>query len=270
MEIFKDLKRRVALVCVLSFISFFLFFCVSYLAGRKHFYRVNGTDSKVNAVSIGVPQGSCLGPFLLLVYINDLPKVIEYCTVAMYTDDTGLYLRGASLAQLNETINKDLESLDHWLNGNKLSINVVKTVSMNNLSRQKHQRLLRELDLKIRDTNIENVKETTYLGLQIERNVTWKKHVDTISRKVSCVIGELKHAKQFILQNILKNIYRSIVEPHFRYCSFFWGCCSTTDINRFQKLQNRAVRTITSSAFDAPAEPLLANFGLRSISELRK
>jgi len=102
---------------------------VSYLAGRKQFYRVNGTDSQVNAVDIGVPQGSCLGPLLFLVYINDLPKVVENCTVAMYADDTGLYYRGTSLAQLNEIINKDLESLEHWLKGNKLSLNVVKTVS---------------------------------------------------------------------------------------------------------------------------------------------
>ena len=72
-------------------------------------------------VSIGVPQGSCLCPLLFLVYINDLPKVIENCTVTMYAADTGLYYRGASLDQLNETMNKDLEKFDHWLKGNKLS-----------------------------------------------------------------------------------------------------------------------------------------------------
>ena len=61
--------------------------------------RVNGADSQVNAVNIGVPQYSCLGPLLFLVYVNDLPKVIEYCAVALYADDTRLYLRGARLAQ---------------------------------------------------------------------------------------------------------------------------------------------------------------------------
>ena len=95
---------------------------VSYLAGRKQFCRVNGTDPQVNAVNIGVPQGSCFGPLLFPVYINDLPKVIENCTFAMYADDTGRYHGGASFAQLNETINEDLESLENWLKGNKLSL----------------------------------------------------------------------------------------------------------------------------------------------------
>jgi len=76
---------------------------------------------------------------------------------------------------------------------------------MNILSRQKHQMVLGELDLKIRDTNIQNGKETKYLGLQIDRNLPWKKHVDSISRKVSRALGVLKHATQFLPQNILKN-----------------------------------------------------------------
>ena len=94
--------------------------------------------------------------------------------------------------------------------------------------------------------------------------------MDTISRRVSRAIGVLKHAKQFLPLNVMKNLYRRIVEPHFRYCSSVWGCCSTTDINRLQKLQNRAVRVITNSAFDAPAKPLLGSLGLRSISELNE
>ena len=93
------------------------------------------------------------------------------------TDDTDLYYRGASLAHLNETINKDLERLDNWLKGNKLSLNVVNMVSMNILSRQKHQKVLGELDLKLRDTTIQNVEETEYLVLQIDRHLTWKKHM---------------------------------------------------------------------------------------------
>ena len=70
-----------------------------------------------------MPKSSYLGPLLFLVYTNDLPKVIENCTVAMYA--------GASAAQLNGTINKSLEIHDYWLKGDKLSLNAAKTVSIN-------------------------------------------------------------------------------------------------------------------------------------------
>ena len=121
-----------------------------------------------------------------------------------------------------------------------------------------HQKILGELDLKIHDTNIQNLKETKYLGLQINRPLTWKKHLDTISRKVSRALGVLKQAKQVLPHNVLKNLYIYIKESHFRYCSHVWGCFSTTYINRLQKLQNRAARIITNSAFDTPCQTTIS------------
>ena len=48
----------------------------------------------------------------------------------MYADDTSLCLKSKDISQLNEAINDDLEHLDSWLKGNKLSLNVAKTRSM--------------------------------------------------------------------------------------------------------------------------------------------
>ena len=93
----------------------------SYLTNRKQFCRVNGVDSEIGDIEVGVPQGSCLGPLLFLIYINDLPLAVRDSTVSMYADDTSLCLQSNDLAQLNEAINNDLKQLETWLQGNKLS-----------------------------------------------------------------------------------------------------------------------------------------------------
>ena len=93
----------------------------SYLSNCEQFCRVNGVDSNIEDIKVGVPQGSCLGPLLFLIYINDLPQAVQASTVSMYADDTSLCHQSSDLTQLEEAINRDLKQLTTWLQGNKLS-----------------------------------------------------------------------------------------------------------------------------------------------------
>ena len=230
-----------------------------------------GVDSLTGKIEVGVPQGSCLGPLLFLIYINDLPKAVQCSTVSMHADDTNLCLKSKDISQLNRAINRDLEDLDSWLKGNKLSLNVVKTQSMLIATKPRHQALKNaagKLKLEILGSELDVVTKTRYLGVQVDNSLDWKEHIKVISFKVSRATGFLKYAKNILPITSEKTLYTSILEPHFRYCCSVWGCRGATTINQLQKLQNRAARILFESSIIVPSGPLIESLGWKIICEL--
>ena len=76
---------------------------ISYLNNRRQFCKTNGTSSQLKELSRGVPQGSCLGPLLFLIYINDLPFSLLKSNVSMHADDTAIYLSSKTLMSYKMT-----------------------------------------------------------------------------------------------------------------------------------------------------------------------
>ena len=89
-------------------------FC-SYLTNRKQCGKVNGKISNIESITCGVPQGSCLGPLLFIIYINDLHLQMKHCDVNMYADDTSLMFASDSVTHINGCVKDDLNNLKSWL-----------------------------------------------------------------------------------------------------------------------------------------------------------
>ena len=102
-----------------------------YLSNKTQYSSVGGYDSTMGEIEFGVPQRSCLGPLLFIIYINNLPKAIQG-KVSMYADVASSCHMSNNIFKLESTINEDLELLDNWLMGNKLTLNVAMMKSMLN------------------------------------------------------------------------------------------------------------------------------------------
>ena len=221
------------------------------LVGENNAVRSMDTYlSNIESIRYGVPQGSCLGPLLFLIYINDLPLVLDNAKATMYADDTSISYSSKSVEAINSAINDDLSNLKLWLQTNMLSLNVTKTRAMLIGSWPKLQNICNSdgiyTKLSIDDEVVPMINETKYLGTQIDKTLSWKEHINVIASKISRGIGMLRYAQRYVPLSTIKIMYWSKVEPHLRYCCTVWGCCTETDLKRLQILQNRAARIVTN------------------------
>ena len=187
----------------------------------------------------------------------------------MYADDTNLCFKSKDLSRLNEALNEDLLRLDAWLISNKLSLSVAKTQSMLVSTKAKRKALDKSnpnLRVKIDGTELELVRKIKYLVL-LDNSLDRKDQVLAVSLKVSRGLGILKHAIKFLPLSALSSLY-TIIEPHFRYCFSVWSWAGTIEINRLQKLQNRAARILVNSSFDTPSNQLIGKLRWKIINEL--
>ena len=86
----------------------------SFLIGRSQSVLIDGARSQVDSVDSGVPQGTVLGPLLFLLFINDLPSVLDPGTaVRLFADDCLVY-RSIDSEQAQLLLQQDLDALNLW------------------------------------------------------------------------------------------------------------------------------------------------------------
>ena len=194
--------------------------------------------------------------------------------MTMYADDTSISFTEKSVNDLNMTLNKELDSVRKWLQGNKLSLNVLKTQAMVVGSRPNLEKISTKLveppSFSIGGSDVEMVGNVKYLGVQIDRHLAWDEHIQFVRSKVSRAIGFLQYAKKLLPQDTLCKMYRGTVEPHLRYCCSVWGACGGTRLQVLQKLQNRAASIVTNSSYDSSASALIKTLNWPTVADIIK
>ena len=100
-----------------------LLFMYSYLDNWKQRVKVNGSFSSLTKTSLGVPQGSVVGPLLFNIYLNDLflfPEETEVCNCA---DDTTIYTCGSNVEHVVAKLENDALAIGEWFPNNRMKLN---------------------------------------------------------------------------------------------------------------------------------------------------
>ena len=141
-----------------------------------------------------MPQGSILGSLLFLIYINDLHVAIKYSEVHHFADDTNLLNFNNCVKSINKRVIYDLKNLPNWLKTNKIYLNVTKTELV--LFTSSKKQLDCDLKIKLNGKRLYETDSVRYLGIQIDKRLTWKQKINHVALKLSkanAMLSKLRH-----------------------------------------------------------------------------
>ena len=192
----------------------------NYLTGPKQRTHVHGTLSDLAPIGIGVPQGSTVGPIMFILYINDLPLVLEHSKCIMYAADTVLYCGHANNKNVRKLMQFDLDRVQTWCAQNRLTLNVKKTKVMTFMSDYKRKRYIK-FRIRMLGNIIEEVNSYKYLGTDIDNRLSRDEQFSKLLQMLGFKLRTFSKVRRYLDNKAALSVYKSMILPVIDYNDHF-------------------------------------------------
>lgn len=250
----------------------------NYLTHRVQSVKVGNYISEPREISLGVPQGTVLGPILFLIYINSISSITNFKGhLISYADDTAIVYRGNTWQQVYKDAENGLKNIKLWLNDNLLNLNVNKTkfITFTILNTDQPD----EKKLNIHTPNctdgdmcncptIEKISNIKYLGVFLDQHLRWDVHVSYIVTRLRHLAYKFYNLRDVLSMKSLLLVYNSLVESVLRYCITIWGGMFGNVLNSVQVIQNTIIKIIYKKSKLSDTQKLYVESNLLNVRSL--
>ena len=206
----------------------------SFLYDRSQRVKIGDYVSSSLLLRSGIPQGSVLGPFLFLLYINDLPSIFDSTIRSkLFADDAKLYnLSDYSVSPTTTQV--ALTALALWSEAWQINLSLAKCGS---LLLRASKTFVDEFSLSVNDVDLQVLSEIDDLGVIIDPKLTFSKNIDTVIAKANQRIYLIFKSFKSRSVKSLSLAFKTYILPIMEYCSPIWNPHLLHDIDRLEKVQ---------------------------------
>ena len=210
----------------------------NYLSNRWQRTKVNTSFSSWSKLSLGVPQGSVLGPLLFNIYLNDLFWFNEQTEPCNFADDTTNYACDMEIKEVIRRLEHDSLIAIEWFESNNMKLNQEKCHLL--IAGYRHQLHHANIGSNI----IWESPGQKLLGVYIDKNIRLNDHVSNLCKMANQKLSALMRLGRFYNLEQRRLLMKSFVKSQFAYSPLVWMFHDRGSNNKINRVHERALRFV--------------------------